>query len=59
MEELVKMLGKDFKHIGHEINGDTIYIQVESMKEVSFCPYCGTEMEWIAQAVHNCMDFCG
>jgi len=43
MEELVKMLDEDIEYIEHEIIDKTIYIQVKSIRESAFCPYCGTE----------------
>ena len=43
MEELVKLLDESLEYIEHEIFDGIIYIQVASIHESAFCPYCGTE----------------
>jgi len=42
MEELVKLLCKDFEYIRHETKGDLIYIYVKSNRDECECPYCET-----------------
>ena len=40
MDELIKLLDPNLMYISHNIDGDTINIHVESIREDSICPYC-------------------
>lgn len=42
MNEIIKLLDKNLEYIDHEINDDTLYISVISVKEYVICPYCNT-----------------
>lgn len=41
MEEFIKLLDENLEYISHEIKGDTIYINVKSIREQVQCPFCG------------------
>jgi transposase len=41
MDDLVKLLCKDFKYVAHKIDGDKLYIDVKSRRREAQCPYCG------------------
>lgn len=40
MDEIIKLLDKNFEYIKHEIEDDTMYIHVQSCNEEPKCPYC-------------------
>ena len=41
VDELVKMIDKDFEYTGHDINDELIQIFVRSVRPEARCPYCG------------------
>lgn len=41
MDEFIKELDPGLDYIGHEINGDSLQIYVQSNREDAVCPYCG------------------
>jgi transposase len=41
MEALIKLLDKTLKYLDHSIEGDTIFITVQSEKKGLECPFCG------------------
>lgn len=41
MDEFIKLLDKNLEYVNHEIIGDTIYINVISIRKEVVCPYCG------------------
>lgn len=40
MAELIKILDENLAYLNHKIEGNTIYIYVESITEEAVCPYC-------------------
>ena len=46
MNEIVKMLDENITYVSHEIQGERIYIYVESILEEVTCPYCGQSSIW-------------
>jgi hypothetical protein len=40
MDELIKLLDENLEYISHEIDNDTIYITVMSIRDNVICPYC-------------------
>ena len=49
MDEFIKLLDENLDYVGHEIQGDRIYIRVSSNKEDAVCPYCG----WKSSKKHS------
>lgn len=41
MDDLVKLLCEDLDYVGHKIDRDKVYINVESNRKEAQCPYCG------------------
>jgi transposase len=41
MDEFIKGLDAGLEYLEHEVNGDTIYLTVCSIREAPVCPYCG------------------
>jgi transposase len=49
VDELVKMIDKDFEYTGHEVKDELIQINVRSVRIKVKCPYCGNS----ADKVHS------
>jgi len=41
MRAIVELLSEDLEYLSHEIQGDSIVINVRSKKSTAKCPYCG------------------
>lgn len=41
MDEFIKLLDENLDYVSHEIEEDTIIIQVKSNRKEVICPYCG------------------